>query len=112
MQKMLILLIKIHNNTQPKSSSQNNDKDRLKKIIEKHYQNDYEEDMKKHKTGFAMLCVTAVVGLTGFFFCKQERGLTGLMGFGSLLGLLFTPVLKPKKEKYDAAMQKELNEVV
>ena len=34
------------------------------------------------------------------------------MGFGSLLGLLFTPVLKPKKEKYDAAMQKELNEVV
>ena len=109
---MLILLIKIHinilgekmsnminalnmqYNTQPKSSSQNNDKDRLKKIIEKHYQNDYEEDMKKHKTGFAMLCVTAVVGLTGFFFCKQERGLTGLMGFGSLLGLLFTPVLK------------------
>ena len=84
----------------------------LKENKKQEIKKNYEEDMKKHKTGFAMLCVTAVVGLTGFFFCKQERGLTGLMGFGSLLGLLFTPVLKPKKEKYEAAMQKELNEVV
>ena len=41
----MINTLNIQHNTQPKSSSQNNDKDRLKKIIEKHYQNDYEEDI-------------------------------------------------------------------
>lgn len=86
--------------------------DKAKRIIERHYENAYKEDIKKHNLGVAMLCVTAITGLIAFFTCKSERVLTGFMGFGSLGALLLGPVLKPKKEKYDALMQKELNEVV
>lgn len=94
------------------NNSQNTMQDKAKKAIERHYENVYKEDMKKHNVGAAMLCVTAITGLTAFFTCKSERTLTGLMGFGSLGALLLGPILKPKKEKYEALMQKELNEVV
>ena len=86
--------------------------EKAKKIIERHYENAYKEDMKKHNIGASMLCVMAITGLISFFTCKSERTLTGLMGFGSLGALLLGSILKPKKEKYEALMQKELNEVV
>lgn len=99
-------------NAQPQKTFQNITHEKAEKIIKKHYQDAYKEDMKKHKIGFAMLCGMAITGLTAFFTCKTERLLSGLMGFGSLICLLFSSALKPKKEKYDEMMQKELNEVV
>ena len=111
---MYSLITNIQNQASYKNinSSQNTMQEKAKKIIERHYENAYKEDMKKHKIGFAMLCGMAITGLTAFFTCKTERTLTGLMGFGSLGALLLGPILKPKKEKYEALMQKELNEVV
>ena len=67
----IITTLNKQNNIPLNLSQQKTSQEKIKKIIEKKYQDAYQEDMKKHKTGFAMLCIMAISGLTSFFcYCN------------------------------------------
>ncbi len=100
------------NNVPNNMNSQNTIQKKYENVVRQKYDEAYKGDMQKHKTGLAMLSVMTVAGLLAFALNKQERLLSGTMGFGCLSCLIISPFFKPKKEKYDNVMQKELNEVV
>ncbi len=71
----------------------------------------YEEDVKKNKYGIVGLFAGAVIGIPTFILCKQFRIESGIIGFGSLLGLMLAPLLKIDKTKYDLSDDNKINEV-
>lgn len=82
-----------------------------KEILQKHYEQKYQKDVKAYKSQYiAVIISTIVVGISAYCTKWKHTELnigTFVFGAVSLLG----PLFKPKKEKYEAAMQKELNEV-
>ena len=83
-----------------------------KEVLEKVYNDKYERAKKMYKIDNGLLAfLTIGSGLCATFGQKTNKKealfFTGL----GLLGFAIKPFFKPKKEKYDAMMQKELNEV-
>ena len=90
-----------------------NKKQEIKKeILQKHYEQKYKKDVKSHKTQQTVGIVsTIILAITAYSSKWKNKELNlGTFAFGA--ASLIWPLFKPKKEKYDAAMQKELNEVV
>ena len=98
---------------QNKQQSQINETYKIKKeILQKHYEQKYKKDVKSHKTQQTVGIVsTIILAITAYASKWKNQELNiGTFAFGA--ASLIWPLFKPKKEKYEAAMQKELNEVV
>ena len=104
-----------HKNTQSNvhnNSSQNTIHKKYENMVKQKYETLYKKEMKEYKSCIFSFGVFAIAGLLAFVVSKQERNLSGVMGFGGLAGLIISPFFRPNKEKYEALIQKELNEVV
>lgn len=82
-----------------------------KEILQKHYEQKYKNDVKSHKTQQTVGIVsTIILAITAYTSKWKNKELNfGTFAFGA--ASLVWPLFKPQKEKYDEAMQKELNEV-
>lgn len=66
----------------------------------------YEEDLKKNKYGVIGLATGAIIGIPTFLLCKKFRIESGIIGFGSLVCLMLSPLFKIDKTKYDLSDNK------
>lgn len=99
-----------------KALNDNDKKDFKKSLIEENYQKRFKEAQQHNKEWRWISGIMAVVsGIAALAtpkakeWAKVSAGLS-FVGFGGLFGLLY--MFQPNKEKYDQAMQKEINEVV
>lgn len=105
---------KVNNWMPVKSVSQQDDiKKAQREILEKHYQKKFDTDMKDFKMwNIISLALTAISGIIFFASKKGNRSEAASLAIAGLATILVLPFVKPKKEKYEAKVEKELNEVV
>lgn len=111
---MLQINFRAQSNTLLANNINKDEKYKIKKeILEKHYNKKFESDTKIHniEVNFA-IGLAIVTGILAIVLPKGKKAEACICAGAGTFGAILSPLVKPKKEKYDEAMQKELNEVV
>ncbi len=84
----------------------------LKENKKQEIKKNYEAEYKYYKMDSYLGLGVSSIMLLGGLATQKKNPCNKIFTILGAIGLLGYPFYKPKKEKYDAAMQKELNEVI